>query len=189
MRRATLLAILTLTLLSAARPASAVDYPLTPDPADCVADPIDVDALIARADGVATPAAPTVGRTTRIAPLSTTSALMDAVIGSVACTNAKQPLRALSYFTEDYLLHRIGGEPAVTLGHLKAAATRDPDRAAVEDRVTIEVVENATVWDGGAEVVMLWSSGERRLVRTGLRFRDVGGEWKIDEVLGDTVDD
>lgn len=188
MRRAILLAMLTLTWLSAVRPVMATDYPVTPDPAECNADPIDVDALIAGSVTVVSPATPAALRTPRVASLSLQNDLMEAVIGSVACTNANQPLRALSFFTQDYLLTRISDEPAVTLGHLKAAATRDPAVAPIEDRVTIEVIEIATVWEGGAEVVLLWSSGEQRLVRSGLRFRDVRGEWKIDEVLGDTVD-
>lgn len=184
MRRVLFLALLTLTWLPSQRVALAVELPITPDPATCDADPIDLDALLGL---VATPTAaappdpfPTAGRPTTP---SNVEWLLDVVVASVACTNANQPLRALSYFTVDYLLYRISDEPAVTLGHLEAATTRQPDVAAVEDRVTIESIESAERMGDRAELVLLWSNRVDQRVRVGLRFRDVDGEWRIDEVL------
>lgn len=184
MRRMLFLALLTLTWLASAPDGRAQEYPLTPDPASCDAEPIDIETLVLSA---ATPAPAATPRAfaaeRRSASRSVRNELMEVVVGSVACTNANQPLRALSFFTEDYLLTRISDEPAVTLGHLEAASTRDPAIATVEDRVSIEVIETVTTWEAGAEVVLLWSSGEDKLVRVGLRFREVDGDWKIDDVI------
>jgi len=186
MRRFIFLALLTLTWLAAAHGARAQQYPLTPDPATCDAEPIDIEALVLAAATPVRAATPTVvPAERRIASRSVQDELMEVVVGSVACTNANQPLRALSYFSEDYLLTRISDEPGVTLGHLEAAATRDAAVAQVEDRVTIEVIETVTTWQDGAEVVLLWSSGDDQLERVGLRFRDVDGEWKIYDVIID----
>ena len=184
MRRVIFLALLTLTWMVDAQEARAQEYPLTPDPATCDADPIDIEALVvAAASPVPTTSPEAVPEERRNASPRVLDELMQVVVGSVACTNANQPLRALSYFTEDYLLTRISDEPAVTLGSLEAASTRDPAVAPVEDRVTIEVIEMVTSWDGGAEVALLWSSGKDQLARVGLRFRQVDGDWKIDDVI------
>lgn len=185
MRRVIFMALLTVTWLPAASGAFAQEYPLTPDPTACDAEPIDVEALVPAAAPAAAASPEAIPAERRIAGPSLQDELMVIVVGTVACTNANQPLRALSYFTEDYLLTRISDEPAVTMGHLEAAATRNPAVASIEDRVTIEVVENVTTWPSGAEVVLLWSSGDSELERVGLRFREVDGEWKIDEVIAD----
>lgn len=184
MRRMIFLALLSLTWSPPHGVRAQDTFPITPDPVLCVAEPIDIDrlvALLATPTPPVTPAPPT--DVVRIASRSVQNELVDVVVAAVACTNANQPLRALSYFTEDYLLYAVSDEPAATLGHLRAAATRDPDVAAVEDRVTIEAIETVTTSSDRAEVVLLWSSGERSRVRTGLRFRDVDGGWKIYEVV------
>ena len=186
MRRNLFLTLLTLTWLAVAQGGRAQQYPLTPDPATCDAEPIDLETLALAAAPPVPAASPSVVQVERrIASRSVQEELMKVIVGSVACTNANQPLRAYSYFTEDYLLTRISDEPAVTLGHLEAAATRDPDVAPVEDRISIEVIETVTTWEGGAEVVLLWSGGADQVKRVGLRFREVGGEWKIDDVISD----
>jgi len=187
MRRITFVALLTLTWLAAAYQANAQEYPLTPDPATCDAEPIDIGALLER---VATPVAvPTVAP---VSPTGTATAdqldgMTETVTASVACTNANQPLRALSFFTDDYLLHRIGDEPSVTLGHLEAASSRTPDVAAVEDRVSIEAISAGPAGEGFAYLeVKTLSGGEPSLSSLLMVSADTG--WKIDEVFVAIID-
>lgn len=182
MRRITFLALLTLTWLSTMLQAHAQEFPLTPDPATCDAEPIDVAALLAR---VATPGAiPTVAP---VPPTGTPTAdqlesMIETVIASVACTNANQPLRALSFFTDDYLLNRISDEPSATLGHLEAASSRTPDVAAVEDRVTIDAITAGPAGAGlGYLEVKTLTGGEPSLANLLMVSTETG--WKIDDVF------
>ena len=113
--------------------------------------------------------------------------MSDVVVSAVACTNANQPLRALSYFTEEYLLYRISGEPAVTLGHLRAAATRNPDVAAPDDRVTITSLQGGPSGDGFAYLDVVTISGiEPTWVN--LRMVSTSDGWKIDVALEVIID-
>ena len=186
MRRIRILALLALAVLAHST-AAAVGFPITPDPADCNADPIPVDTLLTRADvGVA--ATPQTSRPID-GPMDEelVATLTDTVVASVACANANQMLKALSYFTEDYLLHRISDEPAVTLGHLQAAATRAPDVAPVDERVTIEAVTGVGHANGRAELEVRWTNGgDPEVVQ--LIFVLTEDEWKVDDVLVPTVD-
>ena len=188
MRRTRILALLTLTLLAHST-AAAVEFPITPDPVDCDAEPIPVETLIERADAdigtAATPQSPQPIDGPMEEGLITT--LTDTLVASVACANANQMLKALSYFTEDYLLHRISDEPAVTLGHLQAASTRKPDVAAVDDRLTIEAVTGVGFAGGRAQIEVTWTNGgEPEVVQ--LIFVRTADDWKVDYVVVPTVD-
>ena len=182
MRRMILLAVLTLTCLLPREASAQVELPVTPDPADCTAEPIDIDRLVALSSNQATPEA--VAEATSVTATPTpdvVSQLTKVVVGSIACTNANQPLRALSYFTEDYLLRRISDEPAVTLGHLRAASSRQPDVAAPGDRVTIVSITPGPLVGGVASLEVETRTGtQSQLVDLSMVFQ--GSEWRIDHV-------
>ncbi len=188
MRRILFLALLTSTWLLPRDASADVVLPITPDPADCVADPIDIETLVALASGFATPVALAVQTPLAGTPTSELlDRLTEVVVASTACTNANQPLRALSYFTEDYLLDRISDEPAITLGHLQAAASRHPDVAAVEDRVTITSLSAGPTGDGAAFLEVGTLAGtEAQVVSLRLIVEDT--VWRIDQVSEAIID-
>jgi len=181
------LALLTLTWLATAHQVNAQEYPQTPDPATCDAEPIDIGALL---DRVATPS-PSPSTTPEPTPRMPTAeefdAMTEVVIASVACTNANQPLRSLSFFTDDYLLNRISDEPAVTLGHLEAASSRMPDVAAVEDRVTIEAFGAGPAGEGFGYLEVKTLGGEESSLSSLLMVSTDTG-WKIDDVVVAIID-
>lgn len=183
MRGVHFLALLTLTWLPASVRVSASDLPftpITPEPSTCDAEPVDIDRL-AELAAVS-------GEEPRLyapsesveAPPELVDELVDVIAAAVACTNANQPLRALSFFTEDFLLHRISDEPAVTLGHLAAASTRNAEIAPVEDRLTIDRIVAARTWPGHADLDLITTSGTKRYIDR-LRLVDDDGGWMIDD--------
>ena len=187
MRRILFVALLTLTWLPTAWTALAVDFPITPDPADCVANPIDIDRLVEFASTPVARSTPTTPLNTGVPTPDEIGAISDVVLGAVACTNANQPLRALSYFTEAYVLYRIGEEPAVVLGHLRAASTRNPDVAAPDDRVTITSLEAGPFGDGFAHMDVRSISGNQPSW-VNLRMVSTSDGWKIDVALDVVID-
>ena len=69
---------------------------------------------------------------------------------SLACTNANLPLAALAAYTDRYLAERFSGSSgADEIGHLLAAAPRDPDPAAPGDVVTLVEVTKPVMYGDG----------------------------------------
>src|SRR5689334_9073067 len=105
----------------------------TPVAVHCTAAPLSADSLTAIVEkGFKT--APALTPSDEPAPAADLVAIYDLLTESVACTNANQPLRALSLYTDRYLAERFSGQTGEDeLGHLLAAATRSPKPAAAED--------------------------------------------------------
>lgn len=181
---------LTIALLAAALaallaiPAWAETLPARPQAEACVAAQVsiaDLQALVASGTPVAGTPAPAANLDD-----ATKSAIVSTIEDSIACTNANQPLRALAFFTDRYLVHRFTGPGKDDLGHLGVAVTRSPSPAAEQDRLALISVENfALMPDGRVSAVVTTANRDQTFVDT-LIFANAGGRWLIDEIVSET---
>jgi hypothetical protein len=181
---------LTIAILAAAIvlllavPARAETLPATPQAKACTATPVtisDLQALVAAGTPIAATPAPAANLDD-----ATKAAIVTAIEGSIACTNANQPLRALAFITDGYLVHRFTGAGHDDLGHLAAAVTRSPSPAAGGDRLAlISVGDFALLPDGRISAVVTTANADQTFVDT-LIFANVDGKWLIDEIASET---
>ena len=75
----------------------------------------------------------------------------------------------------------------VTLGHLQAAATREPEDAPVEDRVTVTRLNLGPGDDDAAYLEVGTESGGHPGLAS-LRFVRIDDDWKIDQVIEAIID-
>jgi len=159
----------------------AANSPATPQTEECTVAPIAIDGLQALVlSGTPVAATPSRADAAVIAP-DVAAGVTATIRQSIACTNANQPLRALALFTNAYLIARFSGAGADDLGHLTAAATRDPAPATAADRlrlVSMGVIEPLS--DGRVSVVVTTANVADSFTDT-LTFAKTGVVWLIDE--------
>lgn len=161
-------------------PAEAATLPATPQPDACTVAPIsigDLQAIVAGGTPTAATPAPVVKLDDALkADIAAT------VEGSIACTNANQPLRELAYFTNHYLADRFTGAGTDDLGHLAVAVTRSSSPAAGSDRLAlISVNQYAVTSDGRISAVVVTANRDQTFTDT-LIFAKIDGRWLIDAV-------
>lgn len=179
--KSALLALALTTAVSISVQAQAL--PATPRASACTAAPVSIAVLqaivTAGASGVATPAA------AATLDAAAKTAIVATVEGSIACTNANQPLRALSFFTRRYLAARFSGAGADDLGHLTVAVTRSPSPAASEDRLALISVDTFALVPDGRVVARVTTANRDQTFVDHLIFAKSGGRWLIDEVASE----
>jgi hypothetical protein len=176
-RMMTLGVLLIAAIALAGGAARAVTLPSTPDPSTCTAAPVTIERLtMLAAEG--TPAASLA--TPVNAPAPSLDELTATVAGSIACTNANQPLRALAYFTDAYLAARFSGAGADDLGHLTVAVTRNPNVAAPADRLALISISSPTPFGDGRWSAIVTTRNASQTFVDRLVFAFVDGNWLID---------
>ena len=94
--------------------------------------------------------------------------LFRVITESVDCANANDPLRSLALYSDRYLATRFAGPAgADELGHLLAAATRNPTPASPSDQLVLLGVTDTFTY---ADLVVLFETDEG---------------WRIDQVVLD----
>jgi hypothetical protein len=160
--------------------------PATPVIAECTLEPLQPEAL---AEIVAQQPMPVRELTpSSEAPATDDVAAATKIIEqSLACTNANQPLAALAAYTDRYLNERFGGAAGSDeLGHLLAAATRNPDPAAPEDAIVLVQVTDPVLYSDGRLGLTVVTANATGTFTDQLILTREGDRWKIDDViLGD----
>jgi hypothetical protein len=162
--------------------ARAQTLPATPLAAACTAAPVSINEL--RSIVAASPIAATPAPAARLDDAAK-NAIIAAVDGSIACTNANQPLRALSFFTTRYLAARFSGAGADDLGHLTVAVTRSPSPAAAEDRLALVSVDQFAMLSDGRVSARVTTANRDQTFVDRLIFAKTDGKWLIDEVASE----
>ena len=179
-----LLLLIAFTTIPAQPVGAAVATPsATPDTAECTLEPLQPEVL---AEIAAQPPVPEHDLT----PASQTPAADDVAAAtqiieqSLACTNANQPLAALAAYTDRYLNERFGGDAGSDeLGHLLAAATRNPDPAAPEDVIVPVQVADPVLYSDGRLGLTVVTANATGTFTDRLILARAGGLWKIDEAI------
>jgi hypothetical protein len=176
--------ILPILLLSLfAHPAQANTLPATPAPDQCLLEPLEPQTVIEIVD--AGFADPLPLQATRMAvPPEMIDRGTEVVEGSLACTNANQPLAALAAYTDRWLAERFSGNSGQDeLGHLLAAATRSPSPAARPDQISLVAVENPIWYNGDRLGLMITTQNSDETFVDELIFIQTDGAWKIDQTI------
>lgn len=178
-----ILIILLLLAITTAASGSATGQPVTPTARSCVVDPIERVELQDAAEGPIPRRAESVdsgiavtegelGRISRIVRIMT------------ACTNANQPLRALALVTDTYLAEYFAGPAGQDqLGHLLAAASREPEPAAPEDRLALIAVEDPVRFEDGRIAVTVVTENAVSRFTDQLIFAETDDGWRLDQVV------
>ena len=186
------LAVLLAAAATLGRPAPAAaqrDYPLTVDPADCAAEPRDLDDVLALwyEDGelVASPAdvEPPTEVTIPLgepADAETTAAIEEAVVAVFACFEAGDFLAATALFTDE-LVASFGPEPGTS--EEDARAFLEAGEPEDEEGRILAITDVMVLGDGrvGAFVVEQ-ATGEPPLSSYAV-FVEGDGGWLVDEVV------
>jgi hypothetical protein len=155
----------------------------TPAAAQCTAAPLSADSLTAIVEAGFKPA-PALKLADEPAPAADLVAVYDLLIESVACTNANQPLRALSLYTDRYLAERFSGQAGEDeLGHPLAAATRSPKPAAPEDQLMLLAVTDLVRYQDGRIGAMVTTANRDDTFTDLLIFSETGNDLRIDQVI------
>ncbi|MDP9367399.1 MAG: hypothetical protein M3Q03_03830, partial [Chloroflexota bacterium] len=141
----------------AVAPASGI-FPVTPDPAECQLEGRSVEELLA-INASATPTASAPATTTVEIPLGdpadeqTINAITATMRGLFACIHAADPLRAYSFYSEDYLRRGAAENamPEEDLREVLEAGRRETGDAVVpaEQRITILAITDVLELDDG----------------------------------------
>ncbi len=162
---------------------SASQLPITPSERSCVVEPIErvelQDAATGpvprRAEPVISDVAVTeteLGRITRAVRIMT------------ACTNANQPLRALSLVTDTYIAEYFAGPAGQDqLGHLLAVASREPEPAAPGDRLALTSITDPVRFEGGRIAVTVITENAESRFTDQLIFVETRDGWRLDQVV------
>lgn len=159
--------------------AAAQELPVTPDPASCDIEPVEMRELEDLAEEDFEPPSE-VASDLPSADANVEEAIASVVIGTTACTNANEPLRAFAYFTDRFLTE-LFSEDSALLGHLDVATTRDPAFATEDDRLTVERIDNIRS-DGTVALTTVTTSNRADRFVDELTFQQVDGFWLIDAV-------
>jgi hypothetical protein len=155
----------------------------TPAAMQCTAAPLSADSLTAIVEAGFKPA-PGLTPTADPAPAADLVAVYDLLTESVACTNANQPLRALSLYTDRYLAELFSGPAGEDeLGHLLAAATRSPRPAAPEDQLVLLSVTDPVRYQDGRIGAMVTTANKDNTFTDLLIFTGTGTDLRIDQVI------
>lgn len=164
-------------------------FPLTPDPAACVAEALTVDDVLAvLAAAPATPAAATpdvIGAAGTAADAETAEAVKATLLQVFACANAGDPLRFASFYTDLFLRDFFGGVPQADL---EAFLGMPPQPLPAEQRRIIrDMGDVERLPDGRARVVIILDEPDdpRTEEPDTVILRQVEGQWLVDEIHED----
>lgn len=118
----------------------------------------------------------------RPANASVIADVTEVIAESIACVNANDPLRALAFFTPDYLQRRFGGANGDDLGHLLAALTRKPGPASPADELTLLSIDRISSLPDGSVSARVTTANRTRQFVDLLHLVLVDGAWRIDDV-------
>jgi hypothetical protein len=171
----------------------AVDFPLTPDPADCRVPPRAIDELLALWFGPGgTPAAapPAEEAPTAVTlPVGTPAdaATVASVVATVrevfACFAAGDFLRATALFTDD-LARGFGPEPGTSEADARAFLEAPPEPETAAERSEILAIADPTVLaDGRVGAFVVERSADEGIHVTYVILERAGDRWLVDEVI------
>jgi hypothetical protein len=171
---------------------TAMSFPVTPDPADCVVAPRALEEVVAIAAtpalisvvDQATPFVPPAGEQANAA---TTAAVTETIYQVFACANAGDPLRFASLYTDRFLGFFFGGVPAEDVEGFLALPPQSlpPD----QQRIIRDIGEVQMLPDGRAGVVIVLDEPDdpRSEEPDYVILQQVDGRWLIDEVHEDAA--
>jgi hypothetical protein len=164
-------------------------FPLTPDPAMCVAEAVTADDVLAvlaaplATSAVATPDAVVTQGTP--ADAATADAVKETLLQVFACANAGDPLRFASLYTDQFLRDFFGGVPQADL---ETFLGMPPQPLPAEQQRIIRGMENVDLLpDGRARVVIILDEPDdsRTEEPDTVVLRHIGGRWLVDEIHED----
>ncbi|MDQ4099292.1 MAG: hypothetical protein M3121_02185, partial [Chloroflexota bacterium] len=115
------------TARASAQEATVVDFPVTPDPAECQVAPRQQDEVLALLTGTPVAAAsPANSRLSAVpsetdlpagspADAATVAEIVTTARELIACNNAGEFTRVLAFFTDDFIREAFGGDPALAV--------------------------------------------------------------------------
>ena len=162
---------------------SAAELPVTPTARSCVVEPIErVQLQDAAAGPVPRRSEPVIsGVAVSEIELSRISRIVRIM---TACTNANQPLRALSLVTDTYIAEYFAGPAGQDqLGHLLAASSREPEPAAVDDRLALIAIESPIRYEVGQIAVTVVTENAASRFTDELIFIETDDGWRLDQVV------
>ena len=198
MRRFCLAALLFVALLPAlwaaratAQEATAVAFPLTPDPAECQMAPRSSDEVLALLTStpvaVASPAAGRLSAVASEADLPVGSPADDATVTEIvatareliACNNAGEFTRVLAFYTDDFIREAFGGDPALAAQVAASFATPAAPLPAAAHTELLDVRGVRVLADGRVGAVIEDRDPQRTVVFF-MIFVHVGDRWLVD---------
>jgi hypothetical protein len=175
--------MIALALALLVSPAPNIAAQATPAAAQCTAAPLSADSLTAIVEAGFEPA-PALKPADEPAPAADLVAIYDLLTENLACTNANQPLRALSLFTDRYLAERFSDQAGEDeLGHLLAAATRSPKPATPRDQLVLLAVTDLVRYQDGRIGAMVTTSNQDDTFTDLVIFAKTDDDLRIDQVI------
>jgi hypothetical protein len=108
------------------------------------------------------------------------------ITDSVDCANANDPLRSMALYSDRYLATRFAGSDGEDeLGHLIAAASREPVPAAPEDRLVLLGITETVTYDDGRVGVMVTTANADSVFADLVILIQTDDGWRIDQVVLD----
>ena len=171
---------------------TAVSFPVTPDPADCVIAPRALEEIVAIAatpvpEAVVSQATPFMPPAGEQADAATAAAVTETIYQVFACANAGAPLRFANLYTDRFLGFFFGGVPTADVEEFLAL----PPQPLPQDqqRIIRGINEVQVLPDGRAGVTIILDEPDdpRSEEPDYVILQLVDGRWLIDEVHEDTV--